>query len=157
MKIFTIAQMLVVTTPLLLSAPGKTLSHNPNNGENMQIGTYPGKSQSFKVDVHASKINWLAKKITGAHNGGISISYGKFDVQNDMAIDVSLHIDIRSITDADLTDKDSNDKLVATLKGETYFNSAKYRDAAFVSTLVVHTGGRQYFVKGKLTIKGIIK
>ena len=147
--------MLVVPTLLLIPIPGKTLSYYPNNGENIQIVAYPGKPQSFKINNRASKINWLAKKVTGAHNGGISICSGTFDVQNDMAIGASLHIDILSITDVDLTDKDSNDKLVTTLKGETFFNSAKYPDAAFISTLVVHTTGPQYIVKGKLTIKGI--
>ena len=68
---------------------------------------------------------------------------------------MSLHIDIRSITDADLIDKYSNDKLVTTLKGETFFNSVKYPDAAFVSTAVAHASGSKYIVKGKLTIKGI--
>jgi len=155
MKIFTIVQKLVVLTPLFISVPGKTLSHHSNNEKNTQVITRPVKSQSYKIDTHSSKISWLAKKVTGTHNGALAISYGKLNVQNDLAIDVSLHIDIRSITDADLTDKDSNDKLVSTLKGETFFNSAKYPDAAFVSTSVVHANGSQYSIKGKLTIKGI--
>jgi len=155
MKILTIAQTLIVTTPLLISVPGKTLSHHLNNGKNIQVITHPVKSQSFKIDTHASKINWLAKKVTGTHNGVIAIGYGELHVQNDVVIDVSLHIDIRSITDADLTDKESNDKLVTTLKGETFFNSAKYPDAAFMSTSVVHANGSQYTINGKLTIKGI--
>lgn len=147
--------MLIVTTPLLISIPGKTLSYHLYNGENIQLITHPIKSQSYKVDTHVSKISWLAKKVRGAHNGDIAISSGKLHVQNDMAIDVSLHIDIGSITDADLTDKGSNDKLVTTLKGETFFNSVKYPDAAFVSTSVAHATGSQYIVKGNLTIKGI--
>jgi polyisoprenoid-binding protein YceI len=155
MKIFTLARTLIVTTPLLIFPPSKTLPNHPYNGKNIQLITHRVKSQSFKIDTHSSKISWLAKKVTGAHNGGIAISYGKVDVQNDMAIDVNLHIDIRSITDADLTDKDSNDKLVSTLKGETFFNSTRYPDAAFVSTSIVHASGSQYAVKGKLTIKGI--
>lgn len=155
MKILTIAQTLIAITPLLISVTGKTLSHHPNNGKNIPLIMHQVKSKSYKVDTHDSKINWLAKKVTGAHNGGIAISYGEFHVQNDLVTDMGLHIDIRSITDADLTDKDSNDKLVNTLKGETFFNSDKYPDAAFVSTAVVHVSGSQYTVKGKLTIKGI--
>jgi len=155
MKILTIAKALIVTTPLLISVPGKRLSHHANNEKNIVHITRQVKPQSYKVDTHGSKINWLAKKVTGAHNGSIAISYGKLHVQNDLVIDVSLHIDIRSITDADLTDKDSNDKLVNTLKGGTFFNSDKYPDAAFVSTAVVHAHGSQYTLVGKLTIKGI--
>ncbi|MDO3628593.1 YceI family protein [Mucilaginibacter sp. BT774] len=155
MKILTITQMLIVTTPLLISVPGKALSYHLTNRENIQVVTHPVKSQSYQVDTHASKISWLAKKVTGAHHGGIAISNGELHVKNDMAIDGSLHIDIRSITDADLTDKASNDKLITTLKGETFFNSAKYPDAAFVSTSVAHASGSQYIVKGNLTIKGI--
>ncbi len=155
MKIFTIPQILLATTPLLISVPGKTLSPNSNKVNNIKVIKHLEKSQSYKVDNHASKINWLAKKVTGGHNGAIGISSGMFHVQNDVATDASLYIDIRSITDADLTDKNSNDKLVTTLKGETFFNSAKYPGATFVSTSVVHTSGLQYTVKGKLTIKGI--
>ncbi|MFI5161749.1 MAG: hypothetical protein ACHQHN_10760, partial [Sphingobacteriales bacterium] len=72
MKILTIAQTLIVTTPLLISVPGKTLSHHPNNGKNISLITHQVKSQSYKVDTRGSKINWLAKKVTGAHNGGIA-------------------------------------------------------------------------------------
>jgi len=150
-----IAQVLIVTIPLLIAAPGKTLPRDPYSGKNTCAIKYPVKSQSFKIDRHASKINWQAKKITGAHNGGISVSFGEFNVQNNVVTGVSLHIDVRTIRDADLTDRDSNNKLVSTLKSETFFNSAKYPDAAFVSTSVAHAGGLQYTVKGKLTIKGI--
>jgi polyisoprenoid-binding protein YceI len=147
MKRFMLMQLLVVTASLVFS--------NHNNGDDIQVISRPAKSQLYKIDTHASKINWLAKKVTGTHHGAIAISYGEILVQSDVATDVNLHIDIRSITDADLTDKDSNDKLVNTLKGETFFNSAKYPDAAFASTSVMHVGGRHYIIKGKLTIKGI--
>ena len=152
MKIFILVQMLTVTAPSTIVAP---VFHNHNKRESIQVISRPVNAQSYKIDTHATKINWLAKKVTGTHHGSIAISYGGLHVQNDIAIDASLHIDIRSITDADLTDKDSNDKLVNTLKGETFFDSAKYPDAAFASTSIVHTGGRQYTVKGRLTIKGI--
>jgi polyisoprenoid-binding protein YceI len=155
MKILTIAQTLIVTTPLLISVPGETLSHHPNNGKNIPLITHQVKSKSYKVDTHDSKINWLAKKVTGAHNGGIAISYGEFHVHNDLVTDMGLHIDVRSISDADLTDKVSNYKLVNSLKGETFFNSDKYPEATFVSIAVVHVSGSKYTVKGKLTIRGI--
>lgn len=155
MRMFTIAQMLIIATPLLTTIEDKTLFNEPSKEESAQIVMRPVKLQSYKVDVHASKIKWLAKKVTGEHNGGIAISYGEFHVQNNMVTDAGLNIDTRSITDADLTDKDSNNKLVTTLKSETFFNSTKYPDAAFASTSVVHVSGTQYTVTGNLTIKGI--
>jgi polyisoprenoid-binding protein YceI len=155
MRMLNLVPMLIITTPLLTAIPCKTLCSEPSKGENARVVSRPIKLQSFQVDIHTSKIKWLAKKVTGEHNGAVAISDGRFHVQNNLVTDASLHIDIGSITDADLTDRASNNKLVTTLKGETFFDSAKYPDASFASTSVVHVSGPQYTVKGNLTIKGI--
>jgi polyisoprenoid-binding protein YceI len=101
------------------------------------------KVSTFKVDNENSKLTWAAKKATGDHNGEVKVSNGNFAIENNALKGGSFDIDLNTITDADLTDQASNDKLVSTLKSETFFNTA------------TKTTGNQYDVKGKLTIKGI--
>lgn len=113
------------------------------------------KAASFKVDNESSKLTWAAKKATGDHNGEVKISNGNFAVENNNLKGGSFDIDLNTITDADLTDQASNDKLVSTLKSETFFNTGKFPKASFVINSATKTSGNQYDVKGKLTIKGI--
>jgi polyisoprenoid-binding protein YceI len=113
------------------------------------------KAQSFKVDNQGSKLTWQAKKATGEHNGEVKISNGQFISDNNTLKSGSFDIDLNTITDADLTDQASNDKLVSTLKSETFFSTDKFPKASFVIVSATKTTGNQYDIKGKLTIKGI--
>lgn len=149
MKIFIIAQALI-----LLSAPNKISPPGFNREMDIKVSKQL-KSQSFKIDKQGSKISWLAKKVAGEHRGNINVNDGAFRVENEELKGLTLNIDIHSITDADVSNKAANEKLVATLKGETFFNSDKFPKANFVTTSVVHKGGSLYNIKGKLTIKGI--
>ncbi len=113
------------------------------------------KIATFKVDNESSKLTWAAKKATGDHNGEVKVSNGNFAIENNALKGGSFDIDLNTITDADLTDQASNDKLVSTLKSETFFNTEKFPKANFVLASATKTSGNQYDVKGKLTIKGI--
>jgi len=136
----------IKTVKLTKGKPGavKTIDHKKNF-----------KTASFKVDNENSKLTWAAKKATGDHNGEVKISNGNFAVENNNLKGGSFDIDLNTITDADLTDQASNDKLVSTLKSETFFNTGKFPKASFVISSATKTSGNQYDVKGKLTIKGI--
>ncbi|AEV99646.1 hypothetical protein Niako_3331 [Niastella koreensis GR20-10] len=58
MKILTVVHMLIVTTPLFISVPGKTLSHHPNNGE-----IY--RSLRIRLNHSHTKLIRLPAKLTG--------------------------------------------------------------------------------------------
>jgi polyisoprenoid-binding protein YceI len=113
------------------------------------------KAQNFKVDNQTSKLTWAAKKATGDHNGEVKISNGLFTAENNVLKSGTFDIDLNTITDADLTDQASNDKLISTLKSETFFSTDKFPKANFVITSATKTSGQQYTIKGRLTIKGI--
>jgi polyisoprenoid-binding protein YceI len=113
------------------------------------------KASTFKVDNENSKLTWAAKKATGDHNGEVKVSNGNLNLENNALKGGSFDIDLNTITDADLTDQAQNDKLVSTLKSETFFNTEKFPKANFVISSATKTSGNQYNVKGKLTIKGI--
>lgn len=115
----------------------------------------PAKISTYKVDNASSKLTWAAKKATGDHNGEVKVSNGSFAIENNVLKGGSFDIDLNTITDADLTEQASNDKLVSTLKSETFFNTEKFPKASFVISSAIKTTGNQYDVKGKLTIKGI--
>jgi polyisoprenoid-binding protein YceI len=115
----------------------------------------PIKLSTFKVDKETSKLTWTAQKATGDHNGEVKVSNGSFAVENNVLKGGSFDIDLNTITDADITEQASNDKLVSTLKSETFFNTEKFPKASFVISSATKNTGNQYDVKGKLTIKGI--
>jgi polyisoprenoid-binding protein YceI len=67
-----------------------------------------------------------------------------------------------SITNTDLADKDLNSLLIRHLKSDDFFDVERYPEANFELTeggpLVGATpGSPNYFIRGKLTIKGITK
>lgn len=112
-------------------------------------------TSTFKVDKETSKLLWTAKKATGDHNGEVKVSNGQFVIENSVLKGGSFDIDLNTITDADVADKASNEKLVSTLKSENFFHTEKFPKASFVISSATKTAGNQYDVKGKLTIKGI--
>ncbi len=145
----TITAAVLIAVSFSASAVNKTLPIHK------KVVKHIIKAQTFKVDNQNSKIGWLAKKATGEHNGNIKISDGAFKVQNNVLKTASFSIDVSTITDIDLTDPAQNDKLVSTLKSETFFDSGKFPKADFVATSIVKGNNQQYTITGKLTIKGI--
>lgn len=113
------------------------------------------KAVSYKVDAEHSKLTWLAKKVTGEHTGTINVSTGSLNVDNNALKGGSFDLDTRTIAVTDLTDKESNAKLLGYLKGDDFFAVDKFDKAKFVITSVAAKGAGLYDVKGKLTIKGI--
>jgi polyisoprenoid-binding protein YceI len=144
--IISLATITAAFTPIKTLTNGKT---------NTIITGKHYKAQSFKVDNQSSKLTWLAKKATGDHNGEVKISNGVFAADNSILKSGSFDIDLNTITDADLTDQAANDKLVSTLKSETFFGTDKFPKASFIITSATKTSANQYDIKGKLTIKGI--
>jgi len=115
----------------------------------------PFKTVSYKVDSQSSKLNWQAKKATGAHSGTIAVSSGTLNVENNVLKGGSFEIDTKSITVTDVTDAETNGKLLGHLKSDDFFGVEKYPKANFVITSAKPLAGGQYDIKGKLTIKGV--
>ncbi len=115
------------------------------------------KKVEYKVDKQKSKLEWNAKKVTGAHNGNINLSDGKLISDGKNVTGGTFSIDMTSITDKDLTDAGYNEKLVTHLKSDDFFSSAKFPASTFVITKITHATGGKATVKGNLTIKGITK
>jgi polyisoprenoid-binding protein YceI len=116
--------------------------------------TFAGVAAPKVVNVNksASSVAWLAKKVTGQHNGTIGISAGALNIDGKKLIGGNFTIDLKTIKVLDLTDPVSNQKLTGHLTSGDFFEVDKFPTAMFVITNV---SGKQ--VTGNLTIKGITK
>lgn len=115
----------------------------------------PFKTVSYKVDSQNSKLNWQAKKATGQHSGTIAVSSGTFNVENNVLKGGSFELDTKTITVTDITDPESNGKLLGHLKSDDFFGVEKFPKATFVITSAKPGAAGLYDIKGKLTIKGV--
>ena len=111
--------------------------------------------EKFVVDTQASTLVWTAKKVTGSHTGAVTLAAGELALEGKALKRGSFDIDLSSITVTDITDPQSNAKLVGHLKGEDFFSVNAFPKASFVLTSAAPQAGTTYLVKGKLTIKGI--
>ncbi|SES10122.1 YceI family protein [Pedobacter rhizosphaerae] len=111
----------------------------------------PTKPVTYTVDAAKSSITWLGKKVTGSHNGTISLKSGSINVDGKKLTGGTFVIDMTSIKDAD-----GSAKLEGHLKADDFFGSAKFPTSTFVITKVAGSGAN-VTVSGNLTIKGITK
>lgn len=114
---------------------------------------------TYSVDTKATTATWLGKKVTGQHEGKISVSKGSVINDHNTITGGTIEFDMNSITCTDLTDKEWNDKLVGHLKSDEFFSSEKNPTAKFEITKVTPIAtlkpDNDFNVSGKLTIKGI--
>jgi polyisoprenoid-binding protein YceI len=110
--------------------------------------------KKYVVDTTATKLTWLAKKVTGSHNGTIRVSGGDITIDGVKVQSGNFTIDMNSIVILDIQGG-SNEKLLGHLKSDDFFSVAKFPATNFVLTSVTQKSGSTYTVKGKLTIKGI--
>ncbi len=112
-------------------------------------------AQSFKANVEKSELKWTAKKVTGQHTGHIKLIDGVLTVKDNKIVSGTFNIDMKSITDDDLTDAGYNQKLIGHLKTDDFFGVEKFPVTTLVlseSTIFVDN---QTDANGNLTIKGI--
>jgi polyisoprenoid-binding protein YceI len=114
-------------------------------------------SDIYKVNTDKSTLEWSASKMTGKHNGTIKLSSG--EIQNDHGqLSGSFEVDMKSITDVDITDKEMKGKLEHHLKSPDFFDVEKHPKSMFVTTAVTpitvaKEGGYTHHIKGNLTIR----
>ena len=118
--------------------------------------------KTLKADTQKSTLVWNGKKVTGEHSGAILLADGSLIVNNNKLTGGSFQIDMTTITNTDLTDKEYNAKLVGHLKSDDFFGVEKHPTASFKITKAepisgAKTGENNYTITGDLTIKGTTK
>lgn len=112
-------------------------------------------AQSYKANAEKSELKWVGKKVTGQHNGHIKLSDGVLTLKGNRIVSGTFNIDMKSITNDDLTDAGYNQKLVGHLKSDDFFGVEKFPIATLTLMESAEFVNNVAEVKGKLTIKGI--
>jgi polyisoprenoid-binding protein YceI len=111
-------------------------------------------AQNYTVDAKKSSVKWFATKVTGKHNGSISLKSGEMTLKSGRIESGTFVIDMNTIVNEDLTDAGYNQKLVGHLKSDDFFGVATYPEAKLVITKSTEFKDNKAIVQGNLTIKG---
>ena len=106
--------------------------------------------QKFKVVSTQSNIDWVGRKVTGAHNGTIGVKEGEIVLADGKLTGGKFVIDTTSIKILDITDRVTNAQFFGHLASDDFFATEKYPEATLAITSV--SGSH---VEGALTIRGI--
>lgn len=145
MKVLLIATLMVFALPVLAqeSIPVMGIIKNP--------AEMP--SAHYKLDSSHAHVVFFISHL------GFSVYTGDFyDIQGDLKLvntkleDSKLNVTIKADSIAV-----QNAKLQEELKGEKFFNAAKYPEIKFVSTKLVKTSNTTGKIKGDLTFMGVTK
>lgn len=111
----------------------------------------------YSVDAKASSVTWEGTKVTGAHNGDITISNGMITVDNGLISAATVVIDMTTINTLDL-EGDSKASLDGHLSSDDFFGVEQFPTAQFELTqlnpLRGGENGANFTAMGKVTIKG---
>ncbi len=119
--------------------------------------TFFGFNQTItkKVNVENSVIIWTGYKVTGQHEGTITLKEGLLLFENEKLTGGNFTIDMTSINTTDLQGGSKN-RLDGHLKDEDFFDVDKYKTAA-MTFKDIKLNGSSYLIEADLTIKGITK
>ncbi len=143
------ALVLALAMPLVLALPVAVLSADKPAAKSKPV--------SYTVDTSVSTVQWLAKKVTGQHNGTVPVKSGNVVIDNGALVGGTIVIDTANLNDTSLNGE-YHDKLNGHLKSEDFFSVVKYPTSKFEITLVKkldapNAKGETHEVTGNLTIK----
>ena len=110
-------------------------------------------AQTKKIDASKSTITWEGKKVTGKHEGTVSLKEGSLTFKSKAVVGGTFTVDMNSITVTDLKSGEGKEKLEGHLKNDDFFGTDKYATSKLVFTNVKANGANKYTVIGNLTIK----
>ena len=113
----------------------------------------PVTVETYTVDAGASTITWEAKKVTGKHDGTVTLKSGNLEYTDGFLSGGEFVVDMTSITVTDLKGNMAA-KLEGHLKSPDFFDVENHTDATFKITSSVSRGTKgEYKIKGDLTVK----
>ena len=105
------------------------------------------------IKTEKSTVTWKGYKVTGSHEGKIRIKQGSLTFKNNKLVNGAFAIDMKSITNTDLSNANYRAKLEGHLKSDDFFGVAKHSTATLLFNKVTQTGKNGYSINGSLTIK----
>ena len=106
-----------------------------------------------EIKLESSKVVWKGYKVTGSHEGAISIKSGHLNFDKDILTGGYFEIDMSTIIVTDL-EGEYKGNLEGHLKSDDFFGVEKFPSASLNFTEVKPTGKNSYKVRGDITIKG---
>ncbi len=113
----------------------------------------PGE-ETYTVNLRNSTLEWTGTKVTGSHQGTLSIEEGSITVADGNITGGTIIINMQSIVVTDIKDEGTNAKLKGHLSSDDFFGVAKHPTATFKIVSVKKKEGENYTIKAELTIKG---
>ncbi|MFO7939936.1 MAG: YceI family protein [Bacteroidales bacterium] len=111
-------------------------------------------AQKTEVNTQSSTIEWTGKKIGGSHTGNIQLQSGTFTIQNNQIVSGKFVMDMKSITNSDIDDPETRQKLIGHLKSDDFFGAKRYPTAIFEVKQSTPFKNGTATVEGIITIKG---
>lgn len=105
------------------------------------------------IKITNSKVVWKGYKVTGSHEGLITVQSGMLNFKDEKLVGGEFTIDMTTITATDL-EGEYKGKLEGHLKSDDFFGVEKYPTAKLIFSKVKATGKNSYEITGDLTIKG---
>lgn len=106
-----------------------------------------------KINVEKSVVKWTGYKVTGQHEGTISLQSGALIFEGNKLTGGKFVMDMTTINTTDIEGA-YKAKLDGHLKSNDFFGVKKHKEALLNFTSVKQNGNK-YYIKGDLTIKGI--
>lgn len=165
MKNLAHSLVLLPLIAFIIAGCGKTETNTKTGEKNTPTETSKQNvagSKELKVDAATSEILWHAEKVVGKHDGTVKVKQGTINVKDGKIAGGTVEIDLSTIANTDITDAETNAKLVGHLKSEDFFDVAKFPTSKLEITEVspiqnAASGQPNYTIKGNLTIRGVTK
>ena len=119
-------------------------------------------SDSYKIDVENSKIQWIGRKVTGEHNGNLEILYGNIrrylDTDQTEVIKGKIVIDMTTITNNDIKSEEYKKYFVDHLNSTDFFDVTHFSRAELKilnNSIILENSQSNTKILAEITIKGI--
>ena len=121
-----------------------------------------GYADSYKVDVDSSTIQWIGRKVTGEHDGNLKILYGNvrkyLDTEQKEVIKGNIVIDMTTITNNDIENKEYQKYFVDHLNSSDFFDVAHFSKSQLKildNIILSNDSSGNMMITAEITIKGI--
>lgn len=112
-------------------------------------------AQNKKINLETSQIDWVGRKVTGAHTGTLKFNTGILVLDGKKLKGGSFEVDMNSIIVTDLEAGKGKERLEGHLKNEDFFGTDKHPSALLDFKTIADKGDGNYTVTADLTIKNI--
>ncbi len=109
---------------------------------------------TYQVSPQNSSFKWVAKKVTGQHDGEVEVD-GKFILEENIVQKGKFNVKMKSINVLDIEDPESNEKLTGHLKSPDFFDVENFPNAQIQMLTATEDGNGNIAFTGTMQLKGI--